>query len=333
MIRIGVVGLRFGARIHAAAFCGDSRCVVTGLAGRTLDNTRTVAAELGIPGAYGGWRELLAEGAIDAVSIAVPPSEQPAIIVEAARRGIHVFCEKPLAATVAAAEAAVDAVRAFRVVHAMDFIFPEIPAWQQMRDLLVSGAIGPVQHFSYGWHVETSASRLKEDSWKTRSGEGQGVVANFVPHIIFNIEWLLGPIAEIETLRPRGTRTAASFCDCVMHLEGGVHGTVSVSADAYLGEGHRVVVFGESGTMELRNTTADHAGGFELRFGTRETGRFDALTRDAARSEGDGRIAPVGRIAGRFLDGITGGGVPTPNLADGLRIQRWLERLNDAHAG
>ena len=328
MIRVGVVGLRFGAGVHVPAFRSDSRCVVTALAGRTFEGAAARAAELGIPRSYADWRALLAEGAVDAISIAVPPPEQPAIIVEAARRGKHVFCEKPLASTVAAAEEAVASVRASGVVHAMDFIFPEIPAWKRLHDLMCSGAIGAVRHFSYVWHIETSASRTKADTWKNRSDEGGGVVANFLSHVIFNLEWLFGGVVQIDTVRPRYGRSTASFCDCVVYLENGVHGTVSVSTDAYLGVGHQLAVFGESGTAVLRNATADHAGSFELRLGTRESERLDILMRDQASPGVDGRIEPVGRIAARFLDGILGGGIPAPNLEDGLRVQRWIQQLN-----
>jgi predicted dehydrogenase len=333
VIRVGVVGLRFGARVQVPAFRSDPRCVVTALAGRSLDSTAAVAAELDIPGWYADWRALISEGAIDALGIAVPPPEQPAIIVEAARHGKHVFCEKPLAATVAAAEDAVASVQASGVVHAMDFIFPEIPAWKRLHDLLSSRTIGAVRHFSYVWQVETFASRTKADSWKNRSEEGGGVVANFLSHVIFNLEWLLGPVAGIETVRPRHGRSAGSFCDCIVHLENRIHGTVSVSTDAYLGEGHKLTVFGESGTIVLHNATADYASGFELRVGTREIGRLGLVIRDEAPSGVDGRIAPVGCIAARFLDGIRGDIAPMPNLADGLRIQRWIQKLNNDNAG
>ena len=332
-IRIGVVGLRFGARVHVPAFRADSRCVVTALAGGTLDRTAAVAAEIGIPHAYGGWQAMLAEGSVDALSIAVPPAEQPAIIIEAARHGKHVFCEKPLAATVAAAEQAVTAVRASGVVHAMDFIFPEIPAWKAMRDLLSSGAIGAVRHFSYVWQVETFASRTKADSWKNRFDDGGGAGANFMSHVVFNLEWLLGRVVAIETVQPRGGRSAASFCDCVVHLENRMHGTVSVSTDAYLGEGHRVALFGESGTIVLHNATTDYAGGFELSLGTRDSGRLHAVMQDAAQPDVDGRVAPVGRIAARFLDRVGGGQTSVPDLEDGLRVQRWIQQMTNANAG
>ncbi len=328
-IRVGVIGLHFGAQVHVPAFRRDARCIVAALAGRTPDRTAAVAAEIGVPGAYGDWRALLSEGAVDAVSIAVPPSEQPAVIIEAARRGIHVFCEKPLASTVDSAAEAVAAIRTSGVVHAIDFIFPEIPAWRRAQELLRAGAIGAVRHFSYVWRIATRSSRVA-DSWKSRSEEGGGVVLNLVSHVVFNIEWLLGTMASVDVTRPRNGRSAASFFDCVMYLENGIHGSVSVATDAYLGEGHRVTVFGDSGTIVLSNQTTDYASGFEVSVGTRANRHLDVVHRDAGSPGVDGRIAPVGSIAARFLDAIGGSGEAAPGLQDGLRVQRWLQHMNDA---
>ena len=51
-IRIGVIGLRFGAQIHVPAFREDPRCIVTAVAGRDQARTDAVASELGVPVAY-----------------------------------------------------------------------------------------------------------------------------------------------------------------------------------------------------------------------------------------------------------------------------------------
>lgn len=330
-IRVGVIGLHFGARTHVPAFRRDPRCIVAALAGRTEERTRTVAAELGVPAAYGDWRALLSDAEVDAVSIALPPAEQPAVIAEAARRGIHVFCEKPLAATVQAAAEALDAVRTSSVVHTIDFVFPEILAWRRAQELLRAGAIGAVRHFSYLWQVATLSSRVA-DSWKNRSDAGGGVVSNFVSHVVFNIEWLLAPMASVDVTRPRDGRSAASCFDAVMYLHNGIHGSVSVATDAYLGAGHRVTVFGDAGTMVLSNQTTDYASGFEVSVGTRAAGQLDVVHRDVGSAGVDGRVAPVGAIASRFLDAIGGTGKASPGLEDGLRVQQWLQRMNDVIA-
>lgn len=329
-----MVGLRYGTNVHVPAFRADSRSVVVALAGRDAERTQTAASALGIPRAYGDWRDLFADDAvdeIDAVSIAVPPSEQPAIIRAAALLGKHVFCEKPLAATVAEAESALEGVRRAGVVHAIDFIFPEIEVWQRARTLLREGAIGKPRHFSYRWQVGNVARTARIDSWKTRSDDGGGVVGNLLSHVLFNLEWLLGDVVGIDCVPRREARTTALFCDCVAYLEDGINGSISMSTVAYLGCGHAIEIFGESGTMVLRNQTpGHHADGFELSLGTGETRRLDVVVQDPLRSDVDGRITPVGCIIGRFLDAICHGGTVRPNLEDGVRVQRWLQQVTDA---
>ncbi|MBI4876860.1 MAG: Gfo/Idh/MocA family oxidoreductase [Acidobacteria bacterium] len=60
---------------------------------------------------YGDYRELLARKDIDAVLIATGERWHPSIVIEAARQGKHIYCEKPLAVSVGEAKAARAAVR------------------------------------------------------------------------------------------------------------------------------------------------------------------------------------------------------------------------------
>ena len=131
-LNIGVIGLRFGADVHVPAFRHDTRCEVRAIAGRDLDRDSAVAHKLEVPFPFADWRALIDTGDIDAVGIAVPPAAQPPIIAYAAERGKHVFCEKPVAASVTDAKAALAAVVRSGVVHGIDFIFPEIAAWRRL---------------------------------------------------------------------------------------------------------------------------------------------------------------------------------------------------------
>jgi hypothetical protein len=51
----------------------------------------------------------------------------------------------------------------------------------------------------------------------------------------------------------------------------------------------------------------------------------------AARSKCDNYITVTSRIAGRRLDAIRSDDIVMPNLEDGFHVQRWLQRINDAH--
>jgi predicted dehydrogenase len=64
---------------------------------------------------YDGVDELFASGEIDAVYIALPNSMHEAYTVRAARAGLHVLCEKPMAASAAECERMIAAARERRV--------------------------------------------------------------------------------------------------------------------------------------------------------------------------------------------------------------------------
>ena len=105
-IRVAVLGLGFGQAVHVPAFRAAGAEVVA-IAGSTAERAKAVAERLRIPRAVGGWRELVDDPMIDALSIALPPAVQAEVVVAAAATGKHVFCEKPAAVTVAQAEAMV----------------------------------------------------------------------------------------------------------------------------------------------------------------------------------------------------------------------------------
>jgi predicted dehydrogenase len=164
--RIGVVGLGFGQQAHVPAFRRDGRCEVVAICGSDQARAGRVAESLGIPKAYGDWRELIADTEIDVVAIAVPPLLQAAIAIEAARLGKAVFCEKPLAANVDDALRMCQAVTDHQVAHAIDFLFPESEAFLLAKGEISAGRLGEVRHALVSWKVETYAVRNRLESWK-----------------------------------------------------------------------------------------------------------------------------------------------------------------------
>ena len=333
-LRAGVIGLRFGSQVHIPAFRSDPRCDVIALAGRDAGKAADIARALDVPASYADWRELVAAPDVDAVGIAVPPAAQPAIIAEAVRHQKHVFCEKPVAASVADAQQAMLAAKAAGVVHGIDFIFPEIAVWQQAKASLADGAIGRPMHFAYAWRTETYASRTNAPTWKNRTEDGGGVLGNFVSHVVYNIEWLLGGIREFEGLAHPPDRRRGRAFDSVVRLESGVTGTLSVSTDAFLGSGHIVEIYGDEGTLVLRNSAADYVTGFGLHLGTRVSGALECvLTHPDAGAAVDGRLEPVSALVRRFIDAIHGGRAMMPSLAEGVRVQELLALAEAAEPG
>jgi predicted dehydrogenase len=332
-LNIGVIGLRFGADVHVPAFRNDPRCDVRAIAGRDAAKVADLARRLGVPHPFDDWRALVDSPDIDAVGIAVPPVAQPPMIVYAAERGKHVFCEKPVAASVADAKSALAAVERSGVVHGIDFIFPEIAAWRRAQELLAGGAIGRVAHFAYTWRIETYASRTNADTWKNRPDEGGGALGNFVSHAFYNIEWLIGPVRRIPMFAcSTGSRTGRAV-DGIVEVEGNVSGSLSVCTDAFLGSGHRIEVYGERGTLTLHNPDPDYVSGFRLKLGSRATNALDDVPGVETESAPDGRLMAVSRSVRRFVDAIESGAQTRPNLSHGVRVQALLARAASVAEG
>jgi myo-inositol 2-dehydrogenase / D-chiro-inositol 1-dehydrogenase len=86
--------------------------------------------------------EVFGDPAVDAVVIAAPARFHAELVVAAARAGKGVFCEKPMALSLADADRAIDAARAARVVLQVGFNRRFAPDWQAARALLDSGELG-----------------------------------------------------------------------------------------------------------------------------------------------------------------------------------------------
>jgi predicted dehydrogenase len=331
-IRIGIVGLGFGQQVHAPAFAGIDGCEVVAIAGRDPQRAAAAAHKLEIARSFGCWETMLNDSQLDAVSIAVPPHAQPAIVAAAAKRKIAVFCEKPAAADVTSAAAMLAAVREHRVEHAVNFLFPEIPAWREAKRRIDElAARGGLRHAALAWRVETYASRHNSNSWKRRAGEGGGALSNFVSHSIFYLEWLFGRIKQVQArLFPRESMDD-SRVDAWIEFESGLPLTMSVATDCPFGSGHRLEVYGGDGAVVLANAGSDYVQGFDLQAPTRSAG--DDLPSRVEDMNGsiDGRVWATARLARRFVDRLRADGPTTPNLVDGLRVQQVIEGFRRSH--
>lgn len=329
-IRVGVVGIGFGQHVHVPAFRADARCQVTAICASTPERAARAAASLTIPLAFGDWRTMIEHPDIDVISIAVPPSVQPEIAISAIERGKAVFCEKPLAVSLAAAHEMNRAAERAGAANMVDFQFPETDEWRQAKTIVDTGGVGAVRHVAVSWNVETYSNRMRLTSWKADSEAGGGALYSFVSHTLHYLEWFAGQIRGLSarlSRAPGDTRPADTLAILCAEFESGAVASVTVNSDAMLGSGHRVDIYGDAGTLVLDNNTRDYINGFSLRYGTRAAERLEVLSSSTpAQPEGqDGRIAATSRLVRRFLDSCELGVRGAPSFAEGLRVQSLLD--------
>jgi predicted dehydrogenase len=335
VIGIGIVGCNYGRTVLLPAFRADPRCEVVALAGTDAARATELARAAGIPRGFGDWRSLVEDRAVAAVAIAVPPDLQPEVARRALGLGKPVFVEKPLAADLVGAEAMLVAAREHARPTVIDFNFPELPAWRRAKELLDGGAVGRLRHVVVTWNVENAATRLRLASWKTRGGGGGGLLGNFVCHSFHYLEWFCGPVAGLGgRVFPLPDGDAESSIALALEFASGAGASLQMSCASFLGSGHRIEFYGEDGALVLANPTADYFRGFELMHAR----RADAALQKVEIAEADGdqsadsRVAPVARLARRFIDACQRGGSPSPGFVEGYRVQRLIDAARRAHA-
>jgi predicted dehydrogenase len=146
------------------------------------------------------WREVIARDDIDVIDIVTPGDSHAEIAIAALAAGKHVLCEKPLANTVAEAEAMADAATAARAngVRAMvGFTYRRVPAVTFMRDLIAAGRVGRVQQvraaYRQDWLVDPEAPL----AWRLQKEHaGSGALGDIGAHIIDMTQFVTGQTVD-----------------------------------------------------------------------------------------------------------------------------------------
>jgi predicted dehydrogenase len=102
-LRVGVIGGGMVAQAEHLPHLNElqDRFRIAALAEPSQTVREAMCARFGIPAGHADWRSLVDGGGVDAVLIASPAGTHVEIVLAALEVGLHVFCEKPLAITVA----------------------------------------------------------------------------------------------------------------------------------------------------------------------------------------------------------------------------------------
>ena len=157
MKKLGVAMIGFGGigRVHALAYRAiplhyglpSDVINIVGVATTNPDTARAAAEAIGCPVWTDDYRELLARDDVDAVDVCVPNNKHEEIVVAAAEAGKHIYCEKPLAMTVAEGQRMVEAAKLGGVKTQMTFNFRFFPALTRAKQLVDEGFLGRVFSF------------------------------------------------------------------------------------------------------------------------------------------------------------------------------------------
>jgi predicted dehydrogenase len=168
-VGFGVIGAGIvGGGWHADVYARHPRARLVGVCDLNQQRAEQIAHSYGAVLATTDYRTLLRHPEIAAVSIATPDFAHCEIAVAAAEAGKHLLVEKPLATTVADAEAIVAAARRAGVLLMVDFHNRVNPAFLQARRALQHGQIGKPAYI-YARLSNTTAVPTQMLPWAGRS--------------------------------------------------------------------------------------------------------------------------------------------------------------------
>jgi predicted dehydrogenase len=200
---VGMVGYAFMGAAHSQAWRSAGRFfdlplapAMTALCGRDAAAAHAAAQRMGWSSVETDWKDLVKRDDVHLVDICTPGDTHAEIAIAALEAGKHVLCEKPLANTVAEAEAMVQAAVAAeqRGVRSMvGFNYRLVPAIALARKLVADGRLGTIRHvraqYLQDWIVDPSFPLV----WRLQKEKaGSGALGDIGAHIIDLAQHVLG---------------------------------------------------------------------------------------------------------------------------------------------
>ncbi|MGA5186411.1 Gfo/Idh/MocA family protein [Streptomyces griseoincarnatus] len=374
-LRIGMVGYAFMGAAHSQGWRTVGRVFdlplrpeMAVICGRDADAVRAAADRHGWAEAETDWRALVERDDIDLVDICTPGDSHAEIALAALAAGKHVLCEKPLANTVAEAEAMARAAQEARdrgQAAMVGFNYRRVPATALARRMVEEGRIGALRHVRVVYLQDWLVDPQFPLTWRLRREQaGSGSLGDLGAHIVDLAQYLVGErLAGVSALtetfvRERPLPTAPSSGLGAVSAAG--TGQVTVD-DAALFTGRfasgalasfeatryatgrknalRIELNGERGSLafdlerlnelEYHDGTADATHGGFRRILVTEPGH-PYLDAWWPPGHGLGYEHTFAHQARDLVHAIAEGRGPEPSFADGLQVQRVLAAVEES---
>jgi predicted dehydrogenase len=212
------IGAGYFAPFQYEAWTRIPEVHIVALYNRTEERARAMAAKFGLARCYTDWRTMLDVERPDFVDIITPPETHEEMCAYAADRGIHVICQKPLAATLDASRRIVDYAAQAGIRFMVHENFRWQPWYRAIKEVQRSGAIGEFTHLTFlmrmgdGWGQEAYLARQPFFREYPRL-----LLYETGVHFIDTFRFLLGEVttvlAHVRRMNPviRGEDTAQVF--------------------------------------------------------------------------------------------------------------------------
>ncbi|MCY3904003.1 MAG: Gfo/Idh/MocA family oxidoreductase [Caldilineaceae bacterium] len=268
--------------------------------------------------------EILADPAVDAVCICTPSGQHAQQAIAAAENGKHVLVEKPMALSLADADAMIAACRRNGVQLGVCLQRRAEPLFRRVHDAIHGGDLGEITLGVVTMPYFRDEPYYAQAEWRgTWALDGGGVLMNQGIHIVDLLLWFLGDPVEVHAFADTRHRSVEieDTAGAVLRFENGALATITATVAAEPGFPHRLEVYGTNGGIQIEGEEVLRWELADASTGTVEPWAVTTEQVDPGMAGDPRGISTSGHIAilKDFIDGIRRGEDPVIDGAEGKR--------------
>lgn len=256
-IKLGLIGAGRIGKVHAQVIAhAIPEAELVAVADYVEDAAAALARTYNVPFVSADHRDVIHHDEVEAVVIASSTDTHAPFIIEAARAGKPIFCEKPIAADLAAIDEALQAVEEADVKLQIGFNRRFDPSFQRIKQAIEDGTIG-TPHLL---HIISRDPAPPPIEYVKVSG---GMFFDMTIHDFDMARFLFGEVEEISAagavLVDEAIGEAGDIDTALITLKfvSGAIGSIDNSRRAVYGYDQRVEVFGSKGRAANDNLYPD----------------------------------------------------------------------------
>jgi predicted dehydrogenase len=252
-VNFAIVGAGVIAEYHAGAIARTPGARLVAVCRNDEARAAEAEARFGVP-CETSYAALLARPDVEVVCICTPSGLHCEQTMAAALAGKHVLVEKPMALTLAEADAMIRTCQKEKVLLGVALQRRTDPAFAAAQTAVARGALGrlvlgcvTVPYLRTGEYYQSADWR---GTWRL---DGGGALMNQSIHLLDLLLWLMGDAVEVQA-EMATLAHAIEVEDCVsaaMRFASGALGSVTATTAAAPGYPHRVEVYGDQGSLHI----------------------------------------------------------------------------------
>lgn len=254
-VKVGVIGAGRIGRLHIEnikKYLGDL-AEIKSVADIYINNIKDWLLNLGIERIYEDYKFIINDKEIDAVLICSPTDTHSQYIMESAKEGKHIFCEKPIDFDVEKAKAAIKEVEKYKVKLQIGFQRRFDPNFKKLKQEIKNGKVGKI-------HILKITSRDPEPPPLSYIEVSGGIFLDMTIHDFDMARFLTE--SEVEEVYTSGNvfinPEIEKYGDIdtavtLLKFENGIIGIIDNSRKSVYGYDQRIEVFGEQGSILVEN--------------------------------------------------------------------------------